>query len=278
MFIILLVPLLAEQGRAQGSFIVGNCVVDETAGTTRCAYIIGSIDPALTSITLPVGDLCADHFDVQVSNPDITFDVPQTYSIPGIGDVFGIRTTQAPAGGTTEEVIIVYQGIFATGMTYAHAIGLPTGEWLSYPVPAVIECPEPPNCDWSIDATRFDFLVRGPGNFMAKLADMRLQANTPVSVQFEAFSDLVPTDGSPAGPVSIEYQLVPMGTEPALEQFVPASSFFGPLITVADDNVEVVWSLWSKISADRQVSAGEYENSASITLVLENMETYTPSK
>jgi hypothetical protein len=259
--------LSASIAGAQDSFVSGSCSTDTALNETRCTYSVFSGYPPLSYIILPLSTTCIDQYII--SSSFFTFDTAQLHIDPTNGEVFGVKSQQEPPPGQMATIQITFSGLFSTGAEFVHAAVKTDPVWRLYPVPTVIECPFQPRCEWSIDATNFDYLIREPGTYVARMGQMALKANTPVTVQFASFADNGTGGSSPTAP-AITYAFTAGGETSPPAQFDSYDNQNALIISIPDNEQRVTVNIWSRISVKPSIPAGEYQNLATITLVLEN--------
>lgn len=126
--------------------------------------------------------------------------------------------------------------------------------------------------DWSISGTRYDWKIRKPGEYAANSLTATLASNGDVGIQFDGFGNLYSADSMNK---EIEtWYAYGDGLPPVEdERWIPASALYELRALVEDsDRLHggLDWKLWNKIKVVECNSACEYENIATITLVLDN--------
>jgi hypothetical protein len=221
---------------------------------------------------MPIAENCVEVFSV--TSPFFTFESPQLYKDNFCGEIFGIKADQELGEGQMTTITIFYDGCFELGIDviYAALKGGPNCE--IFPVEGVVDCDLPSCIKWSLDAGVMGFQVRKPGAYTSCIATMTLESNCRVNVSFESFSDLISVRSSRSGPISAFYATTPPDQTDPPAEFLPPADFNQHTLVVPMDAGEYRFSIWGKIVIGDEVTACEYEDDATISLELENHNTY----
>ncbi len=248
--------------------IVGDCVYDSVTFQMTCTYVVFSGIPALSHLIFPIPKNCDQSYTV--ISPYFNFESPQTYTDVFCGEIYGIKSDRELGEGQVEQFTVIYDGVqsYDVGTIYAALKGGANCEIFS--VPAVIECPLVPSLRLSLEATDFVFKIKKPGAYGARLATMSLTSNTPVSISFKEFGELVPAEGFDQNAIPAYYATAPFTRETPPDNFLSPIDFNNHIINIPGDEIEYRFSIWTRIEVTNQNSACEYTNKAVIQLLLEN--------
>lgn len=257
------------------SLITGECDCDSLNKETTCIYQVYSGVPALSHIIMPVAPNCADHYEI--SSPAFDFDsVAQFYKDNFCGEVFGVKADQGLAEGQMTTITITYDQCYKMGIGLVYA-ALKGGNGCEiYPVPGVVDCEREPCVRVSMDATDADFRVRKPGDYAFRAFQMTINSNAPVAVSFQSFGDLAPEDPVPGqSPISAWYAIASeIFRAGPPDEFLTPAVFNGQTLMAPGDETDFTFSIWAKILSEQSTDACEYSNTGTITLILQNSETY----
>lgn len=249
------------------SAITGVCECDSASWKTTCTYTIFSGRPALSHLIFPMVPNCFDRYTITSSF--FEFGEPTTHLSKWCGEILGIKSDQEVPERTVESFTITYEGVGALGVGTVYAALKGGTQCELFPVPGVIDCPQLPCVDWSLDGSVFDFNVRKPGTYAGPLATMTIEASAPVNISFASFGDLASIEPG-AGSIAAWYATTPAGQTSPPAQFLTPLSFNQQIISIPGDNAEHRFSIWSKIVVGRENPACEYHDEATIVLELEN--------
>lgn len=260
---------------AQESNISGGCYCDYETRQTICTYEVFSGRPALSHMIFPMIPVCVDKFTV--TSDFFNFEAVQTYYDNFCGEIYGMKADQELGEGLMETFTITYDGLFPLGMgtVYAALKGGPNCE--IFPVEGVIDCTFQPECEFSLDFSIYDFMIRKPGTWSGLLATFAATSNLPINITFESFGNLNPVQASQeAGsiPIPAFYATAPAELPDPPAQFFAPVDFNQQLIVIPGDEVEHRFSIWSKLMVGKEISACEYMDDAIIRVVIENLEEY----
>lgn len=262
------VPRLAVGGPAITSSIIGECDCDSLTNTTKCTYTVFSGRPALSHLVFPIAANCVTRYTV--TSPFFTFGIPTLHKDRFCGNVFGIKANEELPEGSATTFTITYEGgcVHRIGMVDAALKGGAFCELI--PVTGILECDTMPCVEWSINGSAVDYFVKKPGAYASRMSVMTVKSNMPATIGFDSFGDLVG-----AGMTWLEafYATAPadQSTPPP---FLPPDDFNQQLLAIPGDNATHAFSLWSKIMVTRAATACEYHDEATITLVIENQQTW----
>ncbi|MCR4402001.1 MAG: hypothetical protein NUW12_04350 [Firmicutes bacterium] len=130
--------------------------------------------------------------------------------------------------------------------------------------------------DWSIGGTRWDWRIRKPGTYAADCINFTIKSNNDVAVQYDGFADLAYLEQGEGVKQTIDtyYSYGATLAEAQSRGWVRASA-----LNDSDDLLEdsaglhagLNFKLWNKIVVENCNSSCEYEDTATITLVLQNV-------
>lgn len=133
--------------------------------------------------------------------------------------------------------------------------------------------------EWTIGGTRWDWRIRKPGTYAADCIEFTLKSNNDVAILYDGFADL-------------QYQETGEGVKPTIETYYSYGESLAEAesngwvrasaLNESDDLVEdsaalhagMSTKLWNKIVVENCNSSCEYEDTATITLVLQNMKAW----
>jgi len=127
--------------------------------------------------------------------------------------------------------------------------------------------------EWTLSGSRYDWRVRKPGTYAANSLTATLKSNSDVEVDFDGFDNLqyLGDDGVKED-IDTWYAYGEAGNPGELE-WIPAGRI-NDLDALVEDSCDLhagySWKLWNKIKVTECNSACEYEDDATITLVLMN--------
>lgn len=268
----LVAPALAD---AQESYITGSCYCDYETGQTICTYEVFSGTPALSHMIYPMVPVCDDQYTV--TSDFFSFEAVQTYYSLWCGEIYGMKADQELGEGLMATFTITYDGLFPLGMGTVYAVLKGGTVCDSFPVQGVIDCTFQPDCEFSLDFTIYDFMIRKPGVFSGCLATMTAVSNLPINITFESFGDLNPVQARQASgstPIPAFYATAPAELRDPPVQFFAPVDFNQQVVIIPADEVEHRFSIWSKLMVGKEISACEYMDDAIIRVVIENLEDY----
>jgi len=146
-----------------------------------------------------------------------------------------------------------------------------TGRW---EIPVSVHASVAQWVEFSLSGSRYIWRVRKPGEYTANSLTATLQSNGDVKIDFEGFANLQSVSGdSVEKEIPIWYAATNVMDPNAIYNWIPATE-----LNVIDDLVKdsaklhrgYAWKLWNKIKVVECNSACEYQNDATITLVLDN--------
>lgn len=118
--------------------------------------------------------------------------------------------------------------------------------------------------EWSISATRYDWRVRKPGIYAANSLTAWIKSNGAIEIDFADFGNLAGLGGE----IETWYAYGPVLNTLS---WIPAAALTS--CTIPDDgdiHAGISWKLWNKIKVVPCNSACEYNDDATITLVVQN--------
>lgn len=125
----------------------------------------------------------------------------------------------------------------------------------------------------SINAGRYDWLIRKPGTFAAEPLVIDIQSNRSFVLSFSKFGDLQSKTLNP-GKIPAFYSIGATLAETERNGWFPARKLNGVSLTAvveADQTRQFVWKLWPKIEITKNTRAGDYEDTGCLTFtILEN--------
>jgi len=127
--------------------------------------------------------------------------------------------------------------------------------------------------EWSISGTRWDWRVRKPGTYAGDCISATIKSNNDVLIDYDGFEDLH-SDSSVTQDIPIWY-----GFGETLDQVISNGWVRSTDLNADDDllldsedlHAGLSWKLWNKIEVLPCHSSCEYEDEATITLVLQNV-------
>jgi len=129
---------------------------------------------------------------------------------------------------------------------------------------------------WTLSGSRYDWRVRKPGEYAANSLTATLKSNSDVEVDFRGFANLRywASDRFPGVDQEIEtWYAYGEASDPSGLKWIPAAEINGMDALVKDScdlHAGYSWKLWNKIKVKECNSACEYNDNATITLVLQN--------
>jgi len=127
--------------------------------------------------------------------------------------------------------------------------------------------------EFSLSGSRYDWQVRKPGTYAANSLTATLKSNGPVTVDFDGFANLQYLGAGGVKQDIDTWYAYGEGAGPGDMNWIPAASVNGLDALVRDSaglHNGYSWKLWNKIMVENCNSACEYEDNATITLVLDN--------
>lgn len=128
--------------------------------------------------------------------------------------------------------------------------------------------------DWMLTGSRWDWRVRKPGTYAANCITFTLKSNNAVAVDYEGFEDLAYQDAGGVKTTIDTYYAYGPDLATADRDWVRAEALNGHddlIPDSADLHAGQTTKLWNKIEVVNCNSSCEYEDTATITLVLTNM-------
>jgi len=130
--------------------------------------------------------------------------------------------------------------------------------------------------EYTLSGSRYDWRVRKPGTYAANSLTATLKSNSDVEIEFEGFENLRYQGSNQFPGVNQEidtWYAYGEAADPGTVNFIPAEEMNGMDAFIqdsADLHAGFSWKLWNKIEVDQCNSACEYQDDATITLVLQN--------
>jgi len=143
----------------------------------------------------------------------------------------------------------------------------------SWVIPVTVHASVAQWIEFSISGTRYDWKVRKPGTYAANSLRASLKSNGDVKIDCEGFADLVGGNSETNPTIPIWYAAANVENPGEITDWIPAADLNrkDPVVEDSADLHEGLhWKLWNKIQVVECNSACEYENKATITLVLDN--------
>lgn len=271
-YILLICFAHSPAGAQVKSEIFGDCECDTVLAQTTCTYTILSGVPALSHLIFPIPENCLERF--AVTSDFFIFGPAQNHLDQFCGEIFGIKSEQELMEGQTASFTIVYDGVFDDDIAIIYSALKGGANCELFPVPGVIDCPDIPCVEWSIDATINNYTFRKPLTTSAKSATMSITADVPVVVSFQAFANLKPVNGADLEDISTRYAVTPPDHVQPPSVFLKPKDFNNYTLTAPGGGQEFGFSIWTKVEVEAGIKACEYENVATITLTVENSDSY----
>ena len=129
--------------------------------------------------------------------------------------------------------------------------------------------------EWSLSGTRWDWRVRKPGIYAGDCISATVASNNDVLVDYEGFENLQAVDPGAVNPeIPVYYAIGEDINQFSDDDWIAAADLNG-----SDDLLEdsqalhdgLSWKLWNKIEVSECNTSCEYEDQATITLVLQNV-------
>ncbi|MEW5866307.1 MAG: hypothetical protein AB1774_05530 [Bacillota bacterium] len=130
--------------------------------------------------------------------------------------------------------------------------------------------------EWSIGGTRWDWRIRKPGTYAADCINFALKSNNAVAINYDGFNDLTYLEQGEGVKQTIDtyYSYGATIAEAEANGWVRASALNEEDDLIPDSaglHAGMNTKLWNKIEVVECNSSCEYEDTATITLVLQNM-------
>ncbi|MCR4426039.1 MAG: hypothetical protein NUW23_07620 [Firmicutes bacterium] len=129
--------------------------------------------------------------------------------------------------------------------------------------------------EWSLSGTRWDWRVMKPGTYATDCITATLKSNGAVAINYDGFADLAyQGTGGVEQTIDTWYAFGPTIPAPTSSSWVRAADLNNDDDLVPDSaalHAGLSWKLWNKIQVVECNSACEYEDTATITLVLQTM-------
>lgn len=130
-------------------------------------------------------------------------------------------------------------------------------------------------CNWSIGGTRWDWRILKPGTYAADCIEFWLQSNNDVLIDYEGFADLYRPLGNQTTKTTIDtyYSFGETIAQAEANGWVSAEDLNDDDDTIRDSlalHAGTATKLLNKIVVEDCNSSCEYENTATITLKLQN--------
>jgi hypothetical protein len=126
--------------------------------------------------------------------------------------------------------------------------------------------------EYSLSATKWDWVVRKPGIYASKCLTGSITSNVDVLIDFNGFEDLN-CPGVPNPNLETYYAVSVLPLTLGQVQWLRASNFNnGNLLITANKDNPTPWYLWNKISVNGNASAAQYTDAAFITFVMQNVQ------
>ncbi|MBC7083490.1 MAG: hypothetical protein H5T95_08370 [Firmicutes bacterium] len=130
--------------------------------------------------------------------------------------------------------------------------------------------------EWSIGGTRWDWRIRKPGTYAADCINFSLKSNNDVAINYDGFADLAYLEQGEGVKQTIDtyYSYGATLAEAEANGWVRASDLNNDDDLIEDSaalHAGLNTKLWNKIVVENCNSSCEYEDTATITLTLQNM-------
>lgn len=129
---------------------------------------------------------------------------------------------------------------------------------------------------WAITGTRWDWRIRKPGTYAADCITFSLQSNNDVAINYDGFADLAYLEQGEGVKQTIDtyYSYGATLAEAEANGWVRASDLNNDDDLIEDSaalHAGLSTKLWNKIVVEECNSSCEYEDTATVTLVLQNI-------
>lgn len=127
--------------------------------------------------------------------------------------------------------------------------------------------------EWSLNATKWTWFVRKPGDYYANSVIGTIASNGDVVVSFAGFDDLQYTGASSVNPFIETYYAVTSGTLPGTNDWIRASNLNQMTATIRDSaalHAGKSFYLWNRIKVVECNSASTYRDTGYVYLTLQN--------
>jgi len=129
--------------------------------------------------------------------------------------------------------------------------------------------------EFSLSGTRWDWQVRKPGTYATDCITATVASNGDLEIDFDGFANLLGTDGEI--PTWYAYGKGPVGTLTWIEAGA-LNGMDAQILDCVGLHAGYSWKLWNKIEVVECNSACEYDDEATITLVLDNQKDWIDPK
>lgn len=149
----------------------------------------------------------------------------------------------------------------------------------SWQIPVSVHASVAQWIEFTLTGSKYVWRVRKPGTYAANSLTATLKSNGDVKIDFEGFGDLQSLDESVKDNIPIWYAAADV-VDPSYirpKHWIRADAMNGIDALVEDSgrlHRGYMWKLWNKIRVVECNSACEYQNDATITLVLQNLKTW----
>jgi hypothetical protein len=265
-FCILFQTALANQNP---SVVIGDCEVDSISGEVKCTYVVFSGTPAISRVYFPVSEECADQ--ISIESQFFQFAFANNYRDNICGNIFGFKFDQVMSPGQAETFSVTFHGAdsIGAGVVYVALEGDPNCR--VFPVPVATYCHSEPSLKLSMESSHFEFQVKRPGAYAARLSNMFVTSDVAVSIKFQQFGNLVSSNSNIETPIGAAFAVVPVTQSEPPAVFLDGEEFGRQTIYVSKESAgNFGISIWARLVVTGQTSASNFKNNAVIQFELQN--------